>query len=67
LKGYSTGTTDERNLLIMPLRWDQVHDMDIKFHKNWFRHSNVVRRIHIQTYTHMQKTKWSYKVYFGGF
>jgi hypothetical protein len=52
LWGYNVGTTDGRDFLITPLRWAQVpwYDICTRFHKDWFRHSNV-NRGEIQTHT----------------
>jgi hypothetical protein len=50
LRGCNVGITDGRDLWIMPLRWAQVPwYIRTKFHKDWFRHSKVVRGVYWHT------------------
>jgi hypothetical protein len=57
LRGCNVGITDGKDFYLS--RWDGLRCRDIctKFHKDWFRHSQVNRG----GYTDTQRAKWSYK------
>jgi hypothetical protein len=54
----NAGTIVGQDLRIMPLRWAQVSCYIHQFHKDWFRHSEVVRRANKQ---YAQSARWSHK------
>jgi hypothetical protein len=57
LRGCNVGITDGRNLRSTSLRCAQCHDIRTKFHKDWFRHSKVVRGVYTYTHTDTQTAR----------
>jgi hypothetical protein len=59
LRGCNIGNAYVKGLLSTQLRWFMCHNIFIRLHKDWARHSKVVRGGYKYRYTDIHTAKWS--------